>query len=375
MQAQEFARKYELYQCVQCGKCTGCCPVSLKSPLHTRRLVYETMVLRDRKLVFDDKGLWDCTTCTACETRCPKSVSPVNLVRGMRGVIIEAGRVPATIRDALESVFKYKNPWGRFQNKRSEWAEGLDLKDITKGERAELLCYIGCTPAYDPRIQTVAKALVSVLRDAKVDFGFMGNEEMCCGNEVLRMGEEGLFELLVEDNLALFEKYDIGHIVTISPHCYNTFKNEYTGLSNNTETQHYTQYLAELLDAGAFELTKALKKKVIYHDPCFLGRQNSVFEPPRKLLEAIPGVDILEFYRSRTTSLCCEGGGGRMWVEAAPGDKLAEQRVEAAIENGAELIATACPFCITNLEDAVKTTGNEGKIAVRDVLELLAAAL
>lgn len=371
---QSLAEKYELFGCTQCGKCTSGCPVSLKSPLNIRRLIREVMLSKDSKAAFERKELWDCTTCSTCTVRCPRGLEPHELIIGVRAALIEEGRVPTTVRDALEGVFKHGNPWGRIRSKRSEWATGLGVKDFSQGDKAEILYFVCCGLSYDPRLQEMAKASVKSFTKAGVDFGILGNEETCCGSEVRRMGEEGLFEMLVEDNLKLFHNYGITQIVTSSPHCYDVFKNKYK--DDKIEVRHYTQYVLDLIRQGKLTFSNELKKVVIYHDPCYLGKQNKVFDEPRSIISAIPGVTLVEFDRSRERSLCCEGGGGRMWVEASDsGERLAQIMIREAVDMGAEIVATACPFCLLTLEDAVKVTGYGGKIQVKDIMELVAEAI
>jgi Fe-S oxidoreductase len=323
--------------------------------------------------------LWDCTTCKTCTLRCPRGLKPMDLVIGMRGTLVEEGQIPKTIIEAMESVYKHGNPWGKPKNKRVEWTkelpEDLKVKDFSQGDRAEFLYFAGCTASFDPRIQQVARALVLSLHHAGVDFGILGNEETCCGNEIRRMGETGLFEELVEANVQRFEAHQIERILTACPHGYNVLKNEYP--QGKFEVLHATQLLAKKLEEGKLSPMREIKKVVTYHDPCFLGKQNVIFDEPRALIQAIPGLTFKELDRSRERSLCCEGGGGRMWVESSSemGQRLAEIRVQDAVELGAEILATSCPFCVLTLEDAVKTTGHEEKIRVMDVTELLAEAL
>jgi Fe-S oxidoreductase len=268
---------------------------------------------------------------------------------------------------------------GENRKTRGQWTKSLPeeikIKDFSQGDRAEFLYFVGCTAASDPRIQEIAKSLVFVLHHAGVDFGILGNEEQCCGNEIRRMGEAGLFEELVEGNLQRFESYQIERIITTCPHGFNVLKNEYP--QGKLDVLHTIQLLAKLLEEGKLSFTQEIKKVVTYHDPCFLGKQNSIFDEPRALLQAIPGLTFKELDRSRERSLCCEGGGGRMWVESSSegGERLAETRVKDAVELGAEILATACPFCVLTLTDAAKTTGNEEKIKVMDVTELLAEAI
>jgi Fe-S oxidoreductase len=295
---------------------------------------------------------------------------PFEFLIDIRSMAVEQGQVAPTIRDALESIFKNGNPWARIRNKRSEWSQGLNVKHISQG--AEVLYYVGCTSAYDPRIQGVAKSLAMCLEKAGVNFGVLGDEENCCGSEVYGMGEKGLFDFLVEENMKLFGKYDVKQMVTSCPHGFHAFKNRYN--QSSVDVQHHTQFLAKLVDNKRLNFTKEVNKKVIYHDPCFLGKQNGIYDEPRKVIESVPGVKLLEFDRSRARSLCCEGGGGRMWVDI-PGPRLAEVRVKDAVAAGADILAVACPFCLLTIEDAVKTTGNEGKIQIMDIAELLALAL
>ncbi|OFV66882.1 MAG: Fe-S oxidoreductase [Candidatus Syntrophoarchaeum butanivorans] len=376
---ETFAQKFDLFTCMQCGKCTGGCTVSLKSPLNVRRMMREALIRESSDVVLTMKELWDCTTCGTCTSRCPRGLDPAEVIIAMRGILIEEGRgVPKTIMEALESTVKNGNPWGRSRMKRTEWLQDFDqeVKDLTDGKSAELLAFIGCTPSYDPRVQEVARAFVRVFNAAGVDYGILGTEESCCGSEMHAMGEEGLFEMLVEENLELFNEFEITKMVTISPHCYNAFSNKYSEYGDvNFEVKHYTQFLVDLIDEDRLKLTKELGKVVTYHDPCYLGKHNSIFDEPRKVLEAIPGITFVEMDRSRERSLCCEGGGGMMWNEGAEGERTAVVRVRDAAEQGAEIIAVACPFCMLTLEDAVKTAGYEGQIEVKDILELLSESL
>jgi len=371
---QAIIEKYELAKCFQCGKCTSGCPVSLKSVLNIRRLVREVLLAPDAEKVLQKTELWDCTTCQTCTLRCPRGLKPHEVVMAIRALLVEEGNIPKTVIDALEGVYKHGNPWGRVRSKRSEWAADLKIKNIAEGEKADLLYYACCATAYDPRIQEMGKALVKVLQTAGVDFGFLGNQESCCGSEVRRMGETGLFEMLVEDNLKLLESCGVTEMFTASPHCYNTFKNEYQ--NNKIDVKHYTQLVAGLIQENKIKFSREVVKKVTYHDPCYLGKQNKIFDEPRDIIKAIPGITLIEFDRSRERSLCCEGGGGRMFVEASNSEQLlAEIRIKDAVAMGADVIATACPFCLLNLEDAVKTTGNQGKVVIKDIMELVIDAI
>lgn len=369
MNAQELVKKHKLLECIQCGICTGSCPVSRKANLNIRKYMREVAFTGNLTVPSQDE-LWSCTTCSTCSVRCPKELNPFEFLIDIRSIAVEEGQIAPTIRDALESVFKNGNPWGRIRSKRSDWTHDLNVKHISQG--AENLYFVGCTPAYDPRVQEIAKSLVRCFQKAGISFGILGDEENCCGSEVYGIGEKGLFEFLVEENLRIFSKYNVKQVITSCPHAFHAFKNRYGQTS--FEVQHHTQILVNLIENGKLTFSKEVNKKVIYHDPCFLGKQNGVYDEPRKALESIPGVTLLEFDRSRERSLCCEGGGGRMWIDI-PGERLAEIRVRDAVESGAEILATACPFCLLTLEDAVKTTGFEEKIRIMDIAELLSLAL
>lgn len=369
MNVQELIQKHKLRECIQCGICTGSCPVAKKSKLNVRRYMREVSAL-GRLTIHAQNELWSCTTCSTCGVRCPKDLNPYEFLIDIRSMAVEEGQIAATIRDALESIFKNGNPWGRIRSKRLEWSQGLNVKRIS--QNTETLYYVGCTSAYDPRVQSVAKNLVLCLQKANVNFGVLGEEENCCGSEVYGMGEKGLFEFLVEENMKIFNKYAVKQVVTNCPHGFHTFKNRYNQTS--FEPLHHTQLLAKLIDDKRLTFTKEFNKKVIYHDPCFLGKQNNIYEEPRKVIENIPGATLIEFDRSKARSPCCEGGGGRMWVDI-PGPRLAEVRVKDAVAAGAEVLAVACPFCLLTIEDAVKTTWNEGKIQVMDVAEIVAQAI
>jgi Fe-S oxidoreductase len=377
---ESLAQKFDLYGCFQCGKCTGGCPVSLKSKLNIRKLMIETILGKiNPDHVGEKPELWDCTTCKTCTLRCPRGLNPMDLVIGMRSSLVEEGHIPKTIIEAMENAYKHGNPWGKPKNKRTEWTQALPEsvrpRDFSQGARAEYLYLVGCTASSDPRIQQVASSLVFGFHRAEVDFAILGHEEKCCGNEIRRMGETGLFEELVQENMDRFTSYGIEKIVTSCPHGFNVLKNEYP--QGKISVQHSTQLMAERLEKGKLSFAREIKKVVTYHDPCFLGKQNSVFDEPRMLLDAIPGLTFKELERSRERSLCCEGGGGRMWVESSSesGQRLAEVRVNDAVELGAEILTTACPFCVLTLEDAVKTSGHEEHIRVMDVMELVAEAL
>lgn len=294
-------------------------------------------------------------------------------IKRAREFLVEHGVVPKTLQDALIKTYRYGNPWGGVPTNRDEWTEGLNVKNFSKGDEAEILLFVGCTPSYDPRVKEVVRSIAYVLGKAKVDFAILGNEERCCGAPILRMGEKGLYEMLVEENLKLFEKYDVSRIVTASPHSYNAFINDYP--RKGLEIQHYTQFVLQLMEQGKIELSEKLNKITTYQDPCFLGRYNGIYEDPRKILESIPGVTLVEMPRNREDSFCCGGGGGMMWMDELSEERTCTKRAQEAAGLRPDIIATACPFCLINLEDGIKVIDMEDRIKIRDIMELIKEAI
>ncbi len=367
---QTFAEKFDLLGCIQCGRCTGGCPVTARTNLNVRRFVYDAY---DEDLLDELSRIaeiWDCTACHTCAVRCPKGLKPLEVLIGLRSLIVESGKTQPTVRDALESVFREGNPWEKPRATRGDWMEGLNVRIAQPDEPVENLFYVCCTIAYDPRVQVIAQNMVRLLDKTGVDYAFLGDDESCCGSEVFTLGEEGLFEMIVEDNTELLNEYQARRIIALSPHCFTTFKTRYPDL--NKPVLHYTELLAELLDQGKLVFKDGLAKKIVFHDPCYLGKQSGVFDEPRRLLKAVEGVELVEFNRSRERSLCCEGGGGKMWVESeSKKERLAETRIKDARALGADIVAVACPFCVLTLDDAVKALGYEEEMRVAEIMELL----
>ncbi len=303
--------------------------------------------------------------------RCPRDVKPSEVIIDVRSAFVEDGQVPPSLQKALENTAVQKNPWGRSRGKRGAWALGLDFETPHVSETSsKRLLFSCCIQAYDPRCMVIPSNVATILKRGGYEFGILGEEESCCGNEIRRIGEAGLFEELMEENTAIFREYGVKEIIALSPHCMNTLKKEYgdTGI----KVSHYSQVIAAMIADGAIKPARAYEKKVIYHDPCFLGKQNNVFDEPRSILKAIDGLELLEFSRLRETSLCCEGGGGRMFYEAEEvHERNSEIRVKEAIDRGADLIATSCPFCVMTLEDPATDKG----MVVKEVSEILMEVL
>ncbi len=365
-----FTEKYDLLGCIQCGRCTGGCPVTVRADLNVRQFVNDAYDEEKLDELARLAEIWDCTACHTCAVRCPKGLKPLEVLIGLRSLIVESGKVEPRVRDALQSVLLEGNPWEKSRAMRQDWMEGLDVRIAEPGEYVENLFFVCCTNAYDPRVQVTAKNMVKILNKTGVDYAFLPEDESCCGSEVFTLGEEGLFEMLVEDNTEFLNEFSAGRIVTLSPHCFTTYKTHFPDLKH--PVIHYTQLMDELIQEGKLAWKGELPKKIVYHDPCYLGKQGGIFDEPRRILKSIPGVELLEFNRSRERSLCCEGGGGKMWVESeSRKERLADTRIKDAKAMGADLVAAACPFCILTLEDAMKGLGYEEEMRVAEIMELL----
>ena len=369
-------RLISLDYCYQCAQCSGVCPMSFLSDFRPRKFMIGAQL--DPERVISSNLLWQCSTCYACVDVCPQGVKPPEVITSLRSQLVETGHIPQGVSDTLTYIYKRGNPWGMAQAERAAWAEGLPLKTYEPG--MEWLWYVGCAPSYDPRNQQVAKALVKIFERVGLDVGFLGNEERCCGDSARRLGEEGLFQLLAEENSTLFSERGAKKLVVTSPHSYHVIKNEYPKPAKTNgkgrEVYHYTQLLAELIRDEKLSFAEPEEElTVTYHDPCYLGRRNGVFDDPRFVMSALPGVQLVEMPRNREQSFCCGGGGGRMWVETQERERPGEVRVKEAVETGAQAMITACPFCTINFDEAVKTLGFEEKIRVIDLAELVSARL
>ncbi len=359
----------QVNMCMQCGMCSGSCPESGITPFNIRKLVRKRFLKREIEEILP----WYCTSCGECTLRCPRDVKPSEMIIALRGELVEEGQIPLSIQKALENAFVQKNPWGRPRSKRGDWVkeEGQEVEiPHVKDTEAKRLLFTCCIQAYDPRCMVIPVNVARLLNAGGMEFGILGPEEACCGNEIRRMGEEGLFEELQEENMATFQKHGVKEIIALSPHCMNALKNEYG--ESGIKVIHYTEVLADLVEKGSLSFNTPYEKKVIYHDPCFLGKQNKVYDPPRALLQAVKGIDLMEFSYARENSLCCEGGGGRMFFEADISyHRNSEKRVEEAVERGAEVLTTSCPFCVMTLEDPA----TEKDLPVRELSEILVEAL
>lgn len=357
--------------CYQCGVCTAACPWGLvrDDPLSVRSIMRGAQL----GLLEAEEAIWLCTACGQCEIYCPRGVPIVDVFQSLRQLLWERRKTPAGLTPVLWSVYWNNNPLSQPPSQRMNWAEGLELQTYDSSKH-EILLYFGCTASYDSRAQSVARAIVQLLRAADVSFGILGEEEPCCGEAVLRLGHSPYFQDVAQHAVDIFEINGVGKLVMLSPHCYDVFKNHYPRVNESFEPVHYTEYIADLIEADRLALVGSLPSKISFHDPCLLGRVNEITHSPRVVLESIPGAHVIEMPHSGPDTLCCGGGGGRMWMETPPGERFSDLRVQEALDVGADIIATACPLCISCLEDSIGSMG-VAKIKVRDIAEIAQMAL
>jgi Fe-S oxidoreductase len=355
--------------CYQCGLCDAVCPWNRVREFSMRKLIRQaTFGLTE----IETEEIWRCTTCGRCPQRCPRGVNQIEVGVSSRRIATEFGVFPSPVkpvRGVSSSLVGEGNPLSEERGKRADWAKGLSVKAFEEG--MEVLYFPGCYLSYDPRLKKVATATADILNKAGVDFGILGAKENCCGESIRKTGDEEVFKRLARENIKAFIDNGVKKILVSSPHCFHTFKNEYPEFKVNFEVVHISQYIFELIQEGRLELTGEYGKKITYHDPCYLGRHNGIYDEPREVLEEVSGLELIEMPDSREDSLCCGGGGGRIWMETPKGERFSDLRVEQAMAVGAEVLATSCPYCITNFEDSRLTLDAEEKIEVRDITEII----
>jgi len=399
---EDFTWKHilDFYTCTECGRCSDNCPANaVGRPLSPKML---TMKLRDecfnavplfgrkRETGPEEDGpalvgdivsydeIWSCTTCGACEAECPVFIEYIDKIIDMRRHLIETSQNPKTFNQVLMHIEKTGNPFGKPAAKRADWVKecgDFPVKKLKEGDAVDVLFFVDGYGSYDPAGQSIACDMVRAFHRAGIDFGILGPLEKDSGHQVRRMGEEGLFQLLVEENMESLKEIQFNRIVTTDPHAFNTLKNDYPG---SFQVMHYTEFFASLLDEGKLRPSKPLEGQNVYtyHDPCYLGRHNGIYDAPRKLLRSLPGVKLVEMTRSRDRSFCCGGGDVMLWYEIEQEEiRMAAKRIAMAMEAGANVIVTTCPFCYIHFEDAIKTGGWEEQLRVVDLMRLLVSTL
>jgi len=421
---EHFTQKQllDLYACVECGRCTSVCPANttgkLLSPMHlitklrdhltavgaaqaARRPSARAWAVEDgdsqmagetgaegggRPLlaggIISEEELWACTTCRNCEEMCPVGNEHVDKIIDLRRyLVLTEGSMPPEAQRALQNIERQGNPWGLSRSQRADWLRELDpegklhVPTVKENPDFDVLLFVGSMGSYDRRSRKITHALVRLLRAAGVNFAILGNEEKNSGDTARRMGNEFLFQQLCADNIALFERYGVRTIVTACPHTLHAMRNEYPDFGLTAEVLHHSELLARLVAAGRLRPQHPLDERIVYHDSCYLGRYNGMYDPPRAILQAIPGVRQVEQPRSRQRSMCCGAGGGLMWMEERSGSRVNEARTAQLLAAEPTLIGSACPYCLTMLEDGTRQLDGEQAVPVRDIAELLALSV
>ena len=373
-----------IYHCLKCGACRQAygiyepiCPSGMKFGFDSHFAIGRISLARailDNEIKIDPdlmRRVYTCTSCGACDEQCHEAVGvdPLQVIEELKYEAVEKGMIPPEVRDFLKHMNVHGNPYLLPASERGKWAEGTGI-EIYSGQK--YLFYVGDVGSYDERDQKIARSVGQLLMSAGVSFGILAEKELSDGNEVCRVGERGLFEYMAKANMELFKEMGINKIVTLSPHAFNAFKNEYTKWGGNFEVLHYSQLFALLIQQNKLVASNNKNMKVAFHDPCFLGRHNKEYEAPRQILRSIPGVELVEMDRNRNNALCCGGGGGNFFTDmlGAGPRSPGRIRVREALESGAQVLATTCPKCFNMLDDAVKTEGLEEKIVVRDISQI-----
>jgi Fe-S oxidoreductase len=382
------------YACAQCGRCQASCPAWLsQKTLNPKKVIHD---IKEHLLevgpalltgsnpqrpdlvgtVVAEETVWDCTTCRACQEECPVLIEHIQKLQDMRRfLVLEKTQIPEAAEGALRSIETRGHPWRGTTATRTDWVEGLEVKVMAQDSQVDYLFWVGCTAALEERNMKVAAALARLLGKAGISFGILGAEETCCGDPARRLGNEYLFQMQVQHNIELFQNYGVKKIVTACPHCFNTIKNEYPQFGGNFEIVHHSQLITELLGQGRLKLNGGPDQVVSYHDSCYLGRHNGIFDPPRQALQAIFGLQLVEMERRRKGGFCCGAGGGHMWMEESAGTRINQLRTREALESGAGIVATACPFCLQMFEEGIGALGAEGTLKARDLTEVVEAVV
>ena len=362
--------------CYQCSQCVPVCPVDAVGEYGPMR-VYKDLIMGED--LFKSDELWKCTTCMQCLRVCPKEVDMMKIMPAVREEAVMEGEVPDELQEAFENTFEYGNPMGESQRKRADWISetNSDVPFMKDKKEADILWFVECYPAYHGRGKEASAALAKILNTLGTDFGVLGTEEKCSCDSQRLAGEVGLFEEFAEQNIKTFSKYKFNQMLVTDPHALNALRKKYPEYGGEYDVIHYTTYLAPLMEK--LDMKNKLNYKVTFHDPCYLGRHNGEYEAPRSILNSIPGVELVEMGRCKEQSYCCGGGGGGMWLDGFMSDhvdeRLSENRVKEAVETGADLLVVCCPYEVSRFEDAVKSTGNDGKLLVKDIAELIVEAM
>jgi len=393
----------QLDACTRCGRCQDNCPTYFTDkPLNPKQVIQDLRAYLNEKApiwvnkramgeekeqveveekpltgeVISDDAIWSCTTCGACTEHCPVFIEPwPKLIAMRRYMTLMESRFPQEVQMAFRNMENNSNPWGIGASTRGDWAKELGVRTLAEEADVEYLLYVGCAGSFDDLNKKVSTAMVKILQSAGVSFGILGVEEGCCGDSARRLGNEYLFQIMAEQNIEMMKGYNVTKIITLCPHGYNTLKNEYTQFGGAFEVYHYTEIVADLIAKGKITFNSQLDLTLAYHDSCYLGRHNQIYDPPRQILRALPGVSLVEMERSREKGFCCGAGGGRMWMEEHLGTRINHARIEDLVKCNPQLVGTACPFCYTMLVDGIKEKELEDKYRAQDIAELVWEAM
>jgi Fe-S oxidoreductase len=383
---QDFTWKdlLDLDACTRCGRCQENCPAYLSNkPLNPKKVILDLRAFlhashsenRGLALVgncISEEELWACTTCHACIEVCPVFVQHVEKIINLRRhLVLEEAKFPSEVKSVFRNIEVYGDTRGRGSSYRSDWASGLVVKRAREDSSFDILYWAGCEGSFHDRNKEVSKVIVRMIQESGVSVGILGKEEVCCGDPVRRIGNEYLFQELALRNIDTLNRYSVKKIMTYCPHCYNTLKNEYPQFGGHFDVVHYSVYINELLRQGRLKVKRPLEGRVTFHDPCYLGRVNGIYDAPREILQCIPALESKELNLSREKSFCCGAGGGRMWMHEHLGQRINNIRAKEVIEAGVDLVATSCPYCLTMVEEGIQGREMEKQVSVLDLAEIL----
>lgn len=389
-----WKQMFDGYTCTECGRCSDACPANftgkLLSPreiiINTRKRTEEKAPLilnesenneiLEKTLIHNyitSEELWACTTCGACMQECPVTIEHIDSIVDMRrNLVLMESDFPNELNTVFKNLETNFSPWAFNHQDRAAWTEGLDVKTMAEDSNTEYLFWVGCAGSFDSRYQKVSKAIAQLFNKAGVNYRILGVEEKCNGDTARRLGNEYLAQMMMHENVETLNKYKVKKIVTGCPHCYNSLKVEYPQFGGNFEVYHHTEILNELVEQGKLKLKEnGEKSNVTYHDSCYLGRYNGIYNSPRNSLNSLAGINLIEMERNKDRGFCCGAGGGRMFLEETEGTKINIERTKEALNTGADTVASACPFCMTMLSDGVKDFEKESDVSVKDIAEIL----
>ncbi|NIM92442.1 MAG: 4Fe-4S dicluster domain-containing protein [Anaerolineales bacterium] len=379
----------DLNTCVQCGRCEDACPSNLSgmpySPreliLNLRKEFHSTMISANGNEIepimgkaLDKETPWYCTTCGACLKVCPLFVNPVDTIVDLRRYLtLTTGDIPGEVGEALMGMERRGNPWSMPKESHAPWVKEMEIPIIQPGEQTDVLLFIGCAFGYDSRSQQAGKSLAKILQKASIDFAVLGDAEGCCGETARRLGHEYLFQVMAEENIETFNSIKFNRIISPCAHCFSTLKNEYPQFGGEFRVQHHTEFLSELVHEGRLRLKSSENRSVFtYHDSCYLGRYNDIYNQPRHALNAVPDLTSVELPRNKENAFCCGGGGGHMWMEIDPETRINHRRLQEVVDSTkADTIVTACPYCLIMFDDAIRSKGIGESVEVKDISEVL----